>query len=311
VTVHSHGEGEGEQQVLRGLRFAVELSLVILALEAVGAYFSHSLALTVDAVHNVPDILAFGLSWSAIRASRVGATDRSTFGAHRLETFAGLSNAVLVLGTGAAFGYAALEYLLFGGTFAGAVDPVWILAVAVPTLVLRAVNLRVLRHVARPVRDLNLRSVVLHLASDLAITGALLVTAVVLVLRPTLGWTDPVAALAIAAILVYESLPLFREGWDILTERTPRGLSVQRITATALDVPGVEGIHDLHVWSVCSTMVVLTAHVDLRDMSLRESMEVVSRLRVTIEREFGIVHSTFEVEGPSANAARPAYSGPA
>ena len=305
MPVHSHGETEAEGQVLDGLRLAVELSIVILALEAVGAYLSHSLALTVDAVHNLPDLLAFALSWSAIRVSSAGANERFTFGAHRLETFAGLLNAALVLATGLVFGYEALVYLRLGGSFAGAVDPWWLLAVALPTLGLRAVNLRALRRIPGRVRDLNLRSVVVHLASDLAITASLLGAGAVLVLRPALSWVDSFAALVIAAILVYESLPLFGEGWDILTERTPRGLSIDRITATALSVPGVLGVHDLHVWSVCSTMVVLTAHVDLREMTLTESMAVVSQLRERIEREFGIVHSTFEVEGPSAASARP------
>jgi cobalt-zinc-cadmium efflux system protein len=304
VPIHSHGETEAEGQVLAGLRLAVELSLVILAIEAAGAYFSHSLALTVDAIHNLPDILAFALSWSAIRASSAGATDRFTFGAHRLETFAGLLNAALVLGTGAVFGYEALSYLRLGESFAGPVDPVWILAAALPTLGLRAVNLSVLRRIPGRVRDLNLRSVVVHLASDLAITGSLLVAGAILLLRPALSWIDPFATLVISVILVYESLPLFGEGWDILTERTPRGLSVERITATALSVPGVVGVHDLHVWSVCSTMVVLTAHVDLREMTLNESMVVVSQLRKRIERDFGIVHSTFEVEGPSMVSVR-------
>lgn len=299
MPVHSHGEGEAERGVLRGLQWAVELSILILALEAIGAFLSHSLALTVDAVHNLPDILAFGLSWGAIRASGAGATDRFTFGAHRLETLAGLANAALVMGTGLVFGYEAIDLLRFGGTLDGAVQPVWLLAVAVPTLALRSVNLRILRRVPGRVRDLNLRSVVVHLASDLAITVALLLAGATLLLQPRWTSADPLAALAIAAILVYESLPLFRDGWDILTERTPRGVSLERITTTALSVPGVAGIHDVHVWSVCSSLVCLTAHVDIGEMSLKESMGVVARLRTRIEQEFGIVHSTFEVEGPT------------
>jgi cobalt-zinc-cadmium efflux system protein len=302
---HAHGEGEAEQAVLTGLRLAVQLSIVIFVIEAAGAYFSRSLSLTVDAVHNLPDILAFVLSWSAIRASSEGATDRYTFGAHRFETFAGLFNAILVLATGIGFGYEATVALLSRGTFAGPIVPIWILAVALPTLVLRAVNLSVLRRVPGRVRDLNLRSVVVHLASDVAITGALIVAGVVLVLRPALFAADEVAALAIAAILVYEAVPLFRDASDILTERTPRGISVDRIAAVALKVPGVAGIHDIHVWSVCSSLVVLTAHVDVPDITMSQSMEVLSELRKRIEEEFGIAHSTFELEAPRAGPSLP------
>ncbi len=299
MTLHSHGEGESERQVLRGLRLAVELSFAILLLEAIGAYLSHSLSLTVDAVHNVPDILAFLLSWSAIRASEAGATARFTFGAHRMETFAGLFNALLVLGTGAVFGYGALVYLVRGGTFDGTVDPVWILAAAVPTLALRSVSLAVLRRIPGRVRELNLRSVILHLGSDLAITAALLVDALILLARPSLAWADTVAALGIAGVLIYEALPLLRDGWDVLTERTPRDLSVDEIVAASLTIPGVQGIHDVHVWSVCSSLVCLTAHVGVGEVSLREATHVVAELRRRMEDQFGIVHSTFEVEGPS------------
>ncbi len=299
MSLHSHGEGASERQVLRGLWLAVELSLGILLIESLGAVLSHSLSLTVDAVHNVPDILAFLLSWSAIRDSEAGATPRFTFGAHRMETFAGLFNALLVLATGAAFGYGALVYLLRGGTFDGTVDPVWVLAAAVPTLALRGAGLLVLQGIPGRVRELNLRSVILHLGSDLVITLALLIAGLVLLLRPSIAWVDPVAALAIAAVLVYEALPLLRDGWDVLTERIPRNLSVEAITASALGVPGVRALHDVHVWSVCSSLVCLTAHVGVGEVSLREATNVVAELRLRMEQEFGIVHSTFEVEGPA------------
>lgn len=297
--VHAHGEGEAEKGVLRGLRIAVELSVAILAIEAVGALLSRSLSLTVDAAHNVPDILAFAISLSALQATEKGTSGSFTFGAHRLEIFAGLLNALLILGSGIVFGFAAVEGLRFPGSFAGPVDPVWLLAAAVPTLALRGINVAVLRRAPDRVRDLNLSSVLVHLASDVAITGALLFAGVVLLLRPGLAWADDLAGLAISAILVYESLPLLRETWGVLAERTPRGLSVEEITRAALDVPGVTEIHDVHVWSVCSTLVCMTAHVEVPDMPLRASLTIVQTLRERMERQFGILHATFEVECPA------------
>jgi cobalt-zinc-cadmium efflux system protein len=292
----AHGEDEAETRVLRGLQLALELSVVILVLEAVGAVLSRSLALTVDAVHNIPDLLAFAVSWTALRACENGATGKYTFGTHRFEVFAGLLNAVLVLGTGALFGYAALVGLWGGAPFAGPVDAVWLLIVAVPVLVLRGVNLSVLGRLPRRARDLNLASVVLHLATDLAIIAAILVAGLVLLFRPQFWWVDAAAALVIAAILVYESLPLFREAWEVLTERTPRNLSTDSILRSALEVPGVAEVHDLHVWAVCPTLVCMTAHVQLREMPLSESTRIVAVLRARMERDFGILHSVFEVE---------------
>lgn len=291
-----HGEAEAQQRVLRGFRIAVELSLVVLAIEAVGAVFSRSLSLTVDAVHNVPDIAAFAVSYTALASTRSGSSDRFTFGTHRLEVFAGVFNGTIVLAAGLFFGYEAVEALAHATLFAGPVDAVWLLVAAAPTLALRAVNLRALSPARGRATDLNLRSVVVHLASDIAITGALVLAGVVLLLAPPLEWVDPLAALGIAAILVRESVPLLREGAEVLTERTPRGISIDAISRSTLAVPGVSEVHDIHVWSVCSSLVCMTAHVGVREMSLKESIGVVDVLRTKMEREFGILHATFEVE---------------
>jgi cobalt-zinc-cadmium efflux system protein len=274
----------------------VGLSLVILAIEAVGAYFSRSLSVTVDAIHNVPDVLAFAVSWSALQSAERGASDKFTFGAHRFEVFAGLLNAALVLGTGIAFGFEAVEAISRGTSFAGPVDPVWILIVALPTLALRSVTLATLGRIPARARDLNLRSVIVHVASDLVITAALVATGALLLVRPASSLADPAAALVIAGVLVYESLPLFRGAWEVLTESTPRHLSIDAILSAALRVPAVSEVHDLHVWAVCPTLVCMTAHVQVRDMSVREGMAVVEVLRRTMAEEFGILHSTFEVE---------------
>jgi cobalt-zinc-cadmium efflux system protein len=296
---HSHGEREAEGRVLRGLRIGTELSLVVLLVEAVGAYFSRSLALTVDAVHNVPDIVAFSVSLAALGATARGSTGRFTFGTHRFEVFAGLLNAALVLGTGVAFGFEALTALSSGSTFAGPVDPVWLLAAAVPTLGLRGLSLAILGRVPGRVRDLNLSGVLVHMASDVAITAALLATGVTLLARPGWGWFDNFAAIAIALILGFESLPLFREGWDVLTERTPRRLSVETVTNAARTVPGVTDVHDVHLWSVCSTLVCMTAYVGVEEMALQDAVGVIATLREKMESEFGILHATFEIEAPT------------
>jgi len=299
-----HGETEAEERVHRGLRLAVELSIAILLVESVGSILSRSLALTVDAVHNVPDILAFMISWLALRATRRGASGELTFGAHRFEVFAGLFNAALVLGTGLGFGYAAALELAGRTTFAGPVDPVWILVVAVPVLGLRAVNLGVLGRMPGRARDLNLRSVLVHLGSDVAITLALLAAGLILLLDPSLYLADSATALVIGAILVVESYPLFRSGWDVLTERIPRDLSVVEIEKSALGVSRVAGIHDLHVWAVCPTLVCMTAHVRVEEMSVRDGMEVVAELRRRMADEFGILHAVFELE-TDAGRGRP------
>lgn len=296
MPVLSHGEGEAEARLLRRLQWTVELSMVILAIEAAGAFLSHSLSLTVDAVHNLPDILAFAISWSALRGTGPGSSAEFTFGKHRREIFAGMLNGILVVAVGVVFGYEALVGLFTATPLEGVVSPLWLLAAALPTLLLRVANLSFLSGFRTRVRDLNLASVMVHLGSDVAITGALLVAGALLLLHPGLFWADPLAALFIAGVLVYESLPLLREGWEVLSERTPRGLSVEAICRSALKVPGVSDVHDVHIWSVCSTLICLTAHVEVQEMPLAEAATITQQLREKMEREFGISHATFELE---------------
>jgi len=296
--VHAHGEREAEERVLRGLRIATLLALAVLVIEAVGAFLSRSLSLTVDAVHNVPDVIAYSVSLAALGATAQGSRGRFTFGTHRFEVFAGLLNAAIVLGTGGAFGFEAIAALRSGASFAGPVDALWLLVAAVPTLLLRGASLAILGRIPGRIRDLNLSGVVLHMASDVAITSALIVTGVALLARPEWWWFDDVAALAIAAILVFESLPLFREGWDVLTERTPRRLSVESVGESARAVSGVVDVHDIHIWSVCSTLVCMTAYVRVQEMALDDAVAVIAKLRERMESEFGILHATFEIEAP-------------
>jgi cobalt-zinc-cadmium efflux system protein len=244
-------------------------------------------------------VVAFSVSLAALGATAKGSSGRFTFGTHRFEVFAGLLNATLVLGTGAVFGFEAIVSLRSGTTFAGPVDAVWLLAAAVPTLVLRGWSLTILGRIPGRVRDLNLRGVVIHMASDVAITSALLATGVTLLVRPAWSWFDDGAAIAIALILGFESLPLFREGWDVLTERTPRRLSVEAVTSAARSVPGVTDVHDVHLWSVCSTLVCMTAYVGVEEMALADAVGVIGKLRERMENEFGILHATFEIETAS------------
>jgi len=296
MPIPAHGESEAGRQVLGGLVWAVRLTALVLVVEGLGAYFSHSLALTIDAVHNVPDLLAFAISWGSLAAARRGTTPEHTFGLHRTEVLAALINGALVLGTGLVFGYEALSDLLTRTLFAGSVDPVWIFLAAVPVLFLRSTAATILGRVPRRARDMNLRAVFLHLWSDIAITGAILVSGAILFLRPGDGWVDSGAALAIGGVLVGESLPLFRDSWASLTERTPRHLSVEEIIRTARTIPQVEDLHDVHVWSVCSNLVCMTAHVSVSNVTVRESMDVLDRLRQKMADEFGIVHAVFETE---------------
>jgi cobalt-zinc-cadmium efflux system protein len=296
MTEATHGEAEASRQVLRGLALTVALAVAALAIEAVGVFFSRSLALAVDAVHNLPDLLAFAVSYVSLAGTAAGATSTHSFGRHRAEVFAAILNGLIILVVGGVFAYTATVSLVQGTALAGPVNPVWILYAAVPVFVLRMVSVAYLERTPRPVRDLNVRSVILHLTSDLVITATLLVDAAILLVFPAATWVDPAAALVVAAILVYESIPILRDGWEVLTERVPRGVSLEAVKTALAEVPHVREVHDLHVWSVCPTFVCLTAHVQVDEMAVSESEDLTAALRQRVVSQFGILHSVFELE---------------
>jgi cobalt-zinc-cadmium efflux system protein len=297
MPVLPHGESEADAPVLQRLALTVYLAAVVLGIEAVGALGSRSLALTTDAVHNIPDLLGFGISWLALSAARRGATLQHTFGLHRSEVFATMLNGVLLLGAGLGFAYEALLGILTNhGGLAGSITAVWILYAAVPTLLLRSGAALLVGRLPRAARDLNVRGVYLHLLGDIAIAVPLLVAALVLLRIPSLQVVDAIATIPIAAVLVVESYPLFRDSWTSLSERIPRNLSVDAIDRTARTVSLVEGLHDVHVWSVCSNLICMTAHVRTDAVTLQQGMAVVAELRRRMAEEFGIGHSVFELE---------------
>ncbi|NNN17083.1 MAG: cation transporter [Thermoplasmata archaeon] len=296
MTEQAHGESEASRRILRGLLVALVLAVVVLGFEAIGAILSRSLAVTVDAVHDIPDIFAFAISYFALAGTARGRTDAHTFGSHRLEVFAAILNAFIILAAGVVFAYPAILELVSRTTLLGPIDPAWILFAAVPTLALRSASAVYLGRIPRAARDLNIRSVLVHLGTDIAITAALIADAAILVLSPGSAWVDGAVTLVVAAILIYESIPIFQGGWEVLTERVPRGVSLPAVTESILTAPRVRGVHDVHIWAVCPTLVCMTAHVRVDNMPMHEASEVTAELRERVERAFGIVHSVFELE---------------
>ncbi|MCI4344730.1 MAG: cation diffusion facilitator family transporter [Thermoplasmata archaeon] len=306
-----HGESEGATGVSRRLKINLLLAAVVLVFETIGAWQGRSLALLLDALHNIPDLLAFAAASLAVSATLRGVSEEYTFGLHRTEVLAGFANAAAITGLGVGFGATAAWSLLNHAPVLGAAPSAfWVLAVALPTIGVRLAAALLLRPGLAASRDINLRGVFRHVTSDLVVTGTVVTVGVVLLLRPALGWVDAGASLLLGVFLVALSAPLFRDSYRLLTDKMPQGLSVERVRATALRVPGVRELHDVHVWAICSNFTSLTAHVLLADVSVRQSMVVITELRRRMASELGIDHAVFEVETgpPPPHVAAPSGS---
>lgn len=258
----------------------------MLAGEVAGGIWTSSLALLSDAAHVFMDLFALVLSWGALRLARRPADDRRTFGWHRAEVFAALINGVSLLAVAAWVLVEAVRR--FGDP--PAVKGGGLLVIAAVGLVANGVIAVLLRPHAP--EDLNIRAAFLHVVGDGLASLAVIAGALVVILTK---WyrIDAVLAAAIAGMLLWGAGRLVRDAAHILLEGTPPGVKTNDVAAALRDLPGVNAVHDLHVWALCSHITNLSAHLVVAEGAqdvVRTAAEDVLR------RRFGIQHTTLQME---------------
>jgi len=269
--------------------WALVLTGLILVAEVVGGLWTGSLALLSDAGHVFLDMLALGMSYIALRLAALPPDDRHTYGFHRLQVLAALANGATLL-------LVALE--IFREAWNRLRHPVPVLAgpmlvVAVVGLVVNLIVALVLREHDRD--DLNVRSAFLHVLGD-ALASVGVIAAGGIILATGWQWVDPLASVLIGVIILAGSGRVLRESVHILAEGMPEGMTATQVAETMGQVPGVEEVHDLHVWTVSPGYVALSAHVVLSDQSLHQTQDVMGSLKQALLREFAIKHTTIQFE---------------
>jgi cobalt-zinc-cadmium efflux system protein len=256
---------------------------------------AHSTGLLADAGHNLADVGALVLSLVAVRlALRPPSAERS-FGNHRATILAALANASLIAVVTVLIVIDSVHRL-------GHPEPVRagvVVVVAAIGLVVNGLAALILRDGSN---DLNMRSALLHMAGDALASLAVMAAGVALLFAPSATWLDPVSALVVALIIVYQTGRVFRGSIAVLLESTPSDVDLAELTAVMASVPGVSEVHDLHVWSLSSEMRVLSAHMVLSGHpSLEEAQVVGERVKQAIAVPFSISHSTLELECERCN----------
>lgn len=286
---HDHARGRAADR--SRLRLVLGLTGSVMVLELVGAWITGSLALLADAGHMATDLAAVALALGASYLAARPAGPRSTFGLHRAEILAALVNAVVLLGLCGYLAYAGVSRLRDPAP----VDAVPMTAFAVAGLVANLASLMVLRR--SDTGSLNLRAAATEVLADLLGSG--LAVAAGLVIWAT-GFTraDPIASLAIAALVLPRSLLLLRDAAVVLLEISPPGLDLGEVREHLLGVPGVTDVHDLHAWTITSGMSSLSAHVTVTDACLDERGvgPIIDALADCVADHFGVRHTTFQVE---------------
>lgn len=287
-TTHTH-INQITQDATKRLAISLALTLAFVIGETIAGYIANSLALLTDAAHNFTDVLALGLSWYALRLTNLPPNSRKTYGYHRAGILAALINSTsLVL---IAFGISYEAYKRF--TAPPVVKANLLIGVGLLAFIVNLITAWLVHRGSQ--QDLNLRSAFLHLMGDVMSTLGAVIAGVIILLTDW-NWIDPFVSLLIAFLILWSASRILRETINILLESTPADIDVSEIVSDILDIEGVLGVHDLHVWSISQNLRLLSAHIVTEDIHISSGNQIQNEINRQIKRKYGIVHATLQLE---------------
>jgi cobalt-zinc-cadmium efflux system protein len=270
----------------KSMKIALIITLVFLLVEIAGGLLSGSLALISDAGHMFSDVLSLVLSLGAMTLALQLPTKERTYGYHRGEIFAAFINSLLLIGVSAGILWEAYQRVLNPAPVQGGL----MLIVACIGLV---ANLGVV-FLLHGSHNLNVRSAFLHVVGDTVSSLAVIAAAVWISLTGQLI-ADPILSGIIAVLIVISAVRILRETIAILLQFTPQSVDFDAVVADMTTVKGVDGVHHVHLWSLCSDINVLDAHV----YSCERDVEKIEQMKQEIKerlKKYRILHSTLEFE---------------
>lgn len=276
-----------DHNISRGFLLAIALTAVTLVAEVIGGFWTNSLALLSDAAHVFMDLFALTLSLAAIRLAARPVSDRRTYGWHRAEILASLINGLSLLIIAVGILHEAW------GRFQHP-EPVKsreMFVIAVIGLVMNLIAARLLHGHAHD--DLNVRSAFLHVLGDALASVGVIVGGLIMLQT---GWyvVDSMVSAGIALVIGWGALRILREAGHILLEGVPPHIDLKQVVKRIKDQEGVTDVHQLHVWSICSHITALSAHIDLHPDHLLRQGEVIGRIEAMLDHDFHITRTTLQ-----------------
>ena len=281
---HEHTRGMAKKT----LRLAFFLTMLILAAELAGGFLANSLALLSDAGHVLTDIFALGLAWFATAQAERPANASKTFGYHRVGILTALVNAVTLIVIALAILWEAVQRF----QHPQAVQPlVMFLAAGIGI----GVNLFIGFGLRKERGNLNVRAAALHVFGDVGASVAVIVAGVVILLT---GWypADPILSVGIAGLIAVGAWRILRETTDILLEAVPKDINLSELVRDMMRLPGVQDVHDLHVWCITSGMYALSCHASIADLPPSESASILQALEAMLREKYHIGHTAIQFE---------------
>ncbi len=270
------------------VRIALVVTLALVATELTVGRLSHSLALVSDGWHNLTDVPSLILSWIALYFERRPPNHHKTFGYQRAGVLVAFVNAMLLVAVAIYLCCEGYERIVHP-------EPVASGAMLVVGFIALVVNGGISWGLASERSDLNLRAVFIHNLGD-AFSNVAIIVGAELIRKTGHTIIDPALGFLISGLILWSAVDIIIDSTNILLESLPKGMSLERVAAAMLGVPGVRDVHDVHIWSLGSHSHALSCHVHILDMPTSESERICHQIGEVLAHEFGIHHTTIQFE---------------
>jgi cobalt-zinc-cadmium efflux system protein len=287
---HSHTHfGDIAKQTIARLSLALFLTLGFVFVEAASGFFANSLALLTDAAHNFTDVIALGISWYAVWLTTRPSNAKNTFGYHRVGILAALLNSTTLVLISLGIFYEAYRRLISPPQ----VNSEVLVGVGIIAFIVNLVTALLVQHGSE--YDLNIRSAFVHLMGDVISTIGAVVAGIIIYFTHW-NWLDAFVSVLIGILILWNAWGILRETVDILLEATPRDVDMSAMVIDMMQVRGVIGIHDLHVWSITQGLRTMSAHVLTEDVSISSGAEIQHQLSHLLYQRYNVGHATLQLE---------------
>lgn len=287
---HAHGIGghsHAPADFGRAFAIGVGLNAAYVAAEAFWGFSAHSVALLADAGHNLGDVVGLLGAWLASRLSKRRPSKGYTYGLRRTSVLAALANAIILLVATGAISWEAVRRLITPEPTGGGV----IVAVGLAGVLVNGVTAWLFMSGRKG--DLNIRAAFVHMAADASLTLGVAIAGGVIIAT---GWErlDPAVSLVIAVAIVVGTWGLLRDSVNLSLDAVPPGMDQGEVETYLRGLPGVQEVHDLHIWGLSTTETALTAHLVRDDAS--DDGELLHRITHELRDHFEIGHATVQLE---------------
>ncbi len=285
--VHHHGAPHSAAKTGPAFSIAITLNLAFVIIEVSAGLYSNSMALLADAVHNLADVLTLILAWGASHLAARTPSSRYTYGFKNASILAALANATLLWVALGGILLETLRHLFTPAPVAGGV----MMAVAAAGIAVNGLSAMLFARGQK--HDLNLRAAFQHLLADAAVSAGVVVAGA-LIIWTGWRWIDPITSLSITAIIALGSWSLLRDSVRLGLLAVPDAIDEREVRAFLAGQPGVNALHDLHIWPMSTTETALTAHLAMPNGAPGD--QFLHDLAAQLQAKFAIHHATIQIE---------------